>query len=227
MTWFWNNLDLVWSLSLQHVGLSIPPIVIGFVIALPLGWLAHRYRLTRGVLLSVVGLLYTIPSIALFVILPPIIGISILSAENVIIVLSIYVVALMVQTTTDALDSVDPGVKQAATAMGFSSWRRFWGVELPLAGPVLLAGLRVAAVSTVSLVTVGILVGVQSLGYLFTNGLQRGIEAEIITGILGTVVIALLIDRVLVVLGAVAMPWSRPRGARRETAFAETRAVIS
>ena len=227
MTWFWNNLDLVWSLSLQHVGLSIPPIVIGFVIALPLGWLAHRYRLTRGVLLSVVGLLYTIPSIALFVILPPIIGISILSAENVIIVLSIYVVALMVQTTTDALDSVDPGVKQAATAMGFSSWRRFWGVELPIAGPVLLAGLRVAAVSTVSLVTVGILVGVQSLGYLFTNGLQRGIEAEIITGILGTVVIALLIDRVLVVLGAVAMPWSRPRGARRETAFAETRAVIS
>ena len=227
MTWFWNNLDLVWSLSLQHVGLSIPPIVIGFVIALPLGWLAHRYRLTRGVLLSVVGLLYTIPSIALFVILPPIIGISILSAENVIIVLSIYVVALMVQTTTDALDSVDPGVKHAATAMGFSSWRRFWGVELPLAGPVLLAGLRVAAVSTVSLVTVGILGGVQSLGYLFTNGLQRGIEAEIITGILGTVVIALLIDRVLVVLGAVAMPWSRPRGARRETAFAETRAVIS
>lgn len=227
MTWFWNNLDLVWSLSLQHVGLSIPPIVIGFVIAVPLGWLAHRYRLTRGVLLSVVGLLYTIPSIALFVILPPIIGISILSAENVIIVLSIYVVAIMVQTTTDALDSVDPGVKQAATAVGFSSWRRFWGVELPLAGPVLLAGLRVAAVSTVSLVTVGILVGVQSLGYLFTNGLQRGIEAEIITGIVGTVVIALLIDRVLVVLGAVAMPWARPRRALRATASAETQAVVS
>jgi osmoprotectant transport system permease protein len=179
------------------------------------------------VLLSVVGLLYTIPSIALFVILPPIIGISILSAENVIIVLSIYVVAIMVQTTTDALDSVDPGVKQAATAVGFSSWRRFWGVELPLAGPVLLAGLRVAAVSTVSLVTVGILVGVQSLGYLFTNGLQRGIEAEIITGIVGTVVIALLIDRVLVVLGAVAMPWARPRRALRATASAETQAVVS
>jgi osmoprotectant transport system permease protein len=215
VTWFWNNLDLVWSLSLQHIALSIPPIVIGFLVAIPLGWLAHHYRVMHGLLLTVVGLLYTIPSIALLVILPPLIGIRIVSAENMIIVLSIYVVAIMVQTTADALDSVDPGVKQAATAMGFSPWRRFWGVELPLAGPVLLAGLRVAAVSTVSLVTVGILVGVQSLGYLFTNGLQRGIEAEIITGIVGTVVIALIIDRLLVLLGTVVMPWTRTAPTRR------------
>jgi len=227
MNWFLNNLDLVWSLSLQHVALSIPPIVIGFVIAIPLGWVAHRYRLTRGLLLTLVGLLYTIPSIALFMILPPIIGISILSAENVIIVLSIYVIALMVQTTTDALDAVDPGIKQAATAMGYSSWRRFWGVEFPLASPVLLAGLRVAAVSTVSLVTVGILVGVQSLGYLFTNGLQRGIEAEIITGIVGTVVIALIIDRLLVVLGHVVMPWTRPQRVQKNSVTESTEVVVS
>ncbi|MGV8969127.1 MAG: ABC transporter permease [Microbacteriaceae bacterium] len=227
MNWLWNNLDLVWSLSLDHVALSIPPIVIGFVIAIPLGWVAHRYRLTRGLLLTVVGLLYTIPSIALFVILPPIIGISILSAENVIIVLSIYVIALMVQTTTDALDSVDPEVRQAATAVGYSSWRRFWGVELPLAGPVLLAGLRVAAVSTVSLVTVGILVGVQSLGYLFTNGLQRGIEAEIITGVVGTVVIALMVDRLLVLLGKLVMPWTRPQRIPRETVTAQTEVMAA
>jgi osmoprotectant transport system permease protein len=216
MNWFLNNLDLVWSLSLQHVSLSIPPVVIGLLLAVPLGWVAHRYKLTRGILLTVVALLYTIPSIALLVILPPIIGISILSSENMIIVLSIYVVALMVQTTTDALDSVDAGITQAATAVGYSSWRRFWGVELPLAGPVLLAGLRVAAVSTVSLVTVGIFVGVQSLGYLFTNGLQRGIQAEIITGIVGTVVIALIIDRALVILGRAVMPWTRPVKARRQ-----------
>jgi osmoprotectant transport system permease protein len=227
VNWFLNNLDLVWSLSLQHVALSIPPIVIGFVIAIPLGWVAHRYRLTRGLLLTLVGLLYTIPSIALFMILPPIIGISILSAENVIIVLSIYVIALMVQTTTDALDAVDPGIKQAATAMGYSSWRRFWGVEFPLASPVLLAGLRVAAVSTVSLVTVGILVGVQSLGYLFTNGLQRGIEAEIITGIVGTVVIALIIDRLLVVLGHVVMPWTRPQRVQKNSVTESTEVVVS
>ena len=142
-------------------------------------------------------------------ILPPLIGISVLSSANVITALSIYAVALMVRSVTDTLDSVDADVKQSATAVGFSSWRRFWTVEFPLAGPVLLAGLRVVAVSTVSLVTVGIFVGVRSLGYLFTNGLQRSIPLEIVTGIVMTVVIALLFDVVLVLLGRVLMPWTR------------------
>ena len=209
MNWLWNNLDLVWGLSLEHIKLSIPPILIGFVVAIPLGWLAHRFRLTRGLLLSFVGLLYTIPSIALFVILPPILGISVLSATNVIIALSVYAIALMVRSTTDALDSVDSDVTQSATAVGYSPWGRFWRIEFPLAGPVLLAGIRVVAVSTVSLVTVGILVGVQSLGYLFTNGLQRSIPVEIGTGIVVTVVIALVFDFALVRLGRMLMPWTR------------------
>ena len=209
MNWLVNNLELVWTLSIEHVALSIPPVIIGFVIALPLGWLAHRYKLTRGILLTIVGLLYTIPSLALLVILPPLVGLSVLSSENVITALSIYAVALMVRSVTDALDSVDADVKQSATAVGFSSWRRFWTVEFPLAGPVLLAGLRVVAVSTVSLVTVAQLVGVRSLGYLFTNGLQRSIPLEILTGIVMTVVIALIFDLVLVLLGRVLMPWTR------------------
>ena len=209
MNWLVNNLELVWSLSVEHIALSIPPVIIGFVIALPLGWLAHRYKLTRGILLTIVGLLYTIPSLALLVILPPLVGLSVLSSENVITALSIYAVALMVRSVTDALDSVDADVRQSATAVGFSSWRRFWPVEFPLAGPVLLAGLRVVAVSTVSLVTVAQLVGVRSLGYLFTNGLQRSIPLEILTGIVMTVVIALLFDLVLVLLGRVLMPWTR------------------
>jgi osmoprotectant transport system permease protein len=209
VSWLWNNLDLVGELSIKHIALSIPPIIIGAVIALPLGWLAHRYRITRGALLMIAGLLYTIPSIALFVLVPPLIGISILSSANVIIGLSVYAVALMVRTTADALDSVDGDVRQSAIAMGYAPWQRFWTVELPLAGPVLVAGLRVVAVSTVSLVTVGILVGVQSLGYLFTNGLQRGIEIEIITGVVGTAVIALAIDWLLVRFGKLVMPWTR------------------
>jgi osmoprotectant transport system permease protein len=209
VNWLVNNLDLVWELSLEHIRLSIPPVIIGFLVAIPFGWLAHRYQLTRGILLTIVGLLYTIPSLALLVILPPLIGISVLSSANVITALSIYAVALMVRSVTDALDSVDADVKQSATAVGFSSWRRFWTVEFPLAGPVLLAGLRVVAVSTVSLVTVGIFVGVRSLGYLFTNGLQRSIPLEIVTGIVMTVVIALLFDLVLVLLGRVLMPWTR------------------
>jgi len=209
MNWLINNLGLVWTLSLEHVALSIPPVIVGFVVAIPLGWLAHRFRLTRGVLLTVVGLLYTIPSLALLVILPPIIGISALSATNVVVALSIYAVALMVRSTTDALDSVDSDIKQSATAVGYSAWRRFWTVEFPIAGPVLLAGLRVVAVSTVSLVTIGAFVGVRSLGSLFTDGLQRSIPLEIFTGIVVTVLIALLFDRLLVLLGRVLMPWTR------------------
>lgn len=220
MNWLWNNLDLVGTLSIEHIKLSIPPIIIGFVLAIPLGWLAHRYKLTRGLLLTVVGLLYTVPSIAILVLLPTLIGVRITSATNVIIGLSIYAIALMVRSTADALDSVDPDVKQSATAMGYSSWKRFWLVEFPLAGPVLLAGLRVVAVSTVSLVTVGILVGVQSLGYLFTNGLQRNIPLEIATGIVLTVVIALVLDLILVIIGRLVMPWTRlaKKPTRRELA---------
>ena len=209
MNWLVNNLGLVWTLSLEHIALSIPPVIVGFLVAIPLGWLAHRFRLTRGVLLTIVGLLYTIPSLALLVILPPIIGISALSATNVVVALSIYAVALMVRSTTDALDSVDADIKQSATAVGYSAWRRFWAVEFPIAGPVLLAGLRVVAVSTVSLVTIGAFVGVRSLGSLFTDGLQRSIPLEIFTGIVVTVLIALLFDRLLVLLGRVLMPWTR------------------
>ncbi|MGV8912899.1 MAG: ABC transporter permease [Rhodoglobus sp.] len=208
MTWIINNLDLIWSLTIEHVRLSILPIVLGFLISIPLGWFAYRFKLTRGILLTVAGLLYTIPSLALFVILPPLLGISFLSELNITIALTLYAVAIMARSVADALASVDPAIRQSATAVGFGGWRRFWTVDFPLAGPVVLAGLRVAAVSTVSLVTVGILIGVESLGYLFTNGFQRRIIEEIFAGVVMTVVVALLIDRGLVLLGRLLMPWT-------------------
>lgn len=211
MNWILNNLQLIADLSLQHLRLSIPPIVIGFALSIPLGWVAWRYKLTRGLILTVTGLLYTIPSIALFVVIPPVLGIPILSELNVTIALTIYAVAIMSRSVSDALDSVDADVRMSATAVGYSSWRRFWGVELPLAGPVLLAGLRVTTVSTVSLVTVGILVGVQSLGYLFTNGYERRIVEEIATGIVLTMAIALILDWLLVLLGRIVLPWAPRR----------------
>lgn len=211
MTWVINNLDLILELTLEHIRLSIVPIVLGFIIAIPLGWFAYRYRLTRGLILTLVGLLYTIPSLALFVILPPLLGIGFLSEANVLIALTIYAVAIMARSVAEALQSVDPDVRQAATAVGYSSWSRFWTVDLPLAGPVLLAGLRVVAVSTVSLLTVGIVVGVQSLGYLFTNGFQRGIVEEVLAGVVMTVIVAVLFDGALVLLGRALMPWTRVR----------------
>jgi osmoprotectant transport system permease protein len=208
MNWLVNNWTLVLELSLEHIRLSIVPIVLGFLVSIPLGWLAYRFKLTRGLLLSTAGLLYTIPSLALFVILPPLLGISFLSELNLTIALGVYVVAIMTRSVSDALGSVDPAVKQSAVAVGFSSWGRFWKVEFPLAGPVMLSGLRVAAVSTISLVTVGILIGVDSLGYLFTNGSQRRIVAEIFTGVVMVMIIALLVDTALVRIGRWLMPWN-------------------
>ncbi len=209
MDWVLDNGDLILSLTLHHLRLSVIPIVIGVLIAIPLGWLAHRFAWSQSLLLGAVGVLYTIPSLALFMLIPPLVGISVLSEANVIIALSVYAVAIMVRTASDAFASIEPAALRAATAVGYAEWGRFFSVELPLAGPVLLAGVRVVAVSTVSMVTVGVLVGVQSLGYFFTDGFQRRIIAEVATGVVMTVVIALLLDTLLVVLGRIVMPWNR------------------
>jgi len=209
VNWLGNNLDLIFDLSIEHIRLAIPPILFGFLISIPVGWLAFRFKLTRGLLLTLAGLLFTIPSLALLVILPPVLGISALSDANLTIALTIYAVAILARSVADALSSVDPAVRQSATAVGYGSWRLFWAVEFPLAGPVILAGLRVAAVSTISLVTVGILIGTESLGYLFTNGYQRGIVIEILSGVVMVVIIALVVDYLLVLLGRVLMPWTR------------------
>lgn len=214
MTWILDNLDLIARLSLEHVRQSAMPILLGLIIAIPLGWLAHRYRLTRGLLLTIAGLLYTIPSLALFAVLPTVLGIGFLSETNLVVALTIYAVAIMTRSVADALGSVDPDVRQAATAMGYGAWRRFWMVEFPLAGPVVLAGLRVTAVSTIALATVGILIGVDNLGYLFTNGLQRRIVAEVLSGVVAVMAIALIIDGLLVLVGRLLMPWALRRPVR-------------
>ncbi|WP_435735479.1 ABC transporter permease subunit [Cellulosimicrobium sp. PMB13] len=209
MTWVADNLDLIGRLTIEHLRQSAVPILLGLIVSIPAGWFAYRFRLTRGLVLTLVGLLYTIPSLALFALLPPILGISFLSEVNLIVALTIYAVAIMTRFVADALDSVDPVVRQAAVAVGYGPWRRFWQVELPLAGPVVLAGLRVTAVSTISLATVGILIGIDNLGYLFTNGYQRQIVAEILAGVVAVVVIALLVDLLLVLLGRLVLPWTR------------------
>jgi osmoprotectant transport system permease protein len=172
---------------------------------------------------TITGLLYTIPSLALLILLPSVTGwYSFTSETNLIVALTIYAVAILVRSVADGLDSVDPGVRQASTAVGYGSFRRFWAVDFPLAGPVTLAGLRVTAASTISLATVGILVGITNLGYLFTNGLQRRIIPEVLAGVVAVVVLALVVDLLLVLAGRALMPWTRrvptPR-ARRSPAI--------
>ena len=208
MDWVLDNVALIISLSLDHLRLSVIPIVMGFLVSLPLGWYAHRYAWSRGIVLTTVGLLYTVPSLALFMLLPPVLGISMVSQTNVLVALTLYAAAIMVRNAADAFASIDPAALRAATALGYAQWGRFFAVELPLAGPVLLAGLRVVAVSTVSLVTVGVLVGVPSLGYFFTDGFQRRIVPEVATGVIMTFLVAMALDAVLVLLGRILLPWS-------------------
>jgi osmoprotectant transport system permease protein len=219
VSWVLDNLDLIWGLSLDHLRQSLIAIILGFIVALPIGWAAFRYTAVRGPTLTTVGLLYTIPSLGLFAVLAAAFGIPLLSEANLIVALTIYAVAIMTRSVTDGLASVDPVIREAALAVGFGSWRRFWTVDLPLAGPVLLAGLRVTASSTISLATVGILIGVENLGYLFTNGSQRRIIAEVLAGVVAVVVIAVIIDLLLVVVGRMLMPWNRRRPTRAERAL--------
>lgn len=222
-TWIAQNLDRIADYGLAHLALSIPPIVLGLLVSVPLGWLAGKSPVSRGGILAVSGILYAIPSLPLFIVVPSLIGTRVLDPINVIVALTMYAMALLVRAVADALDAVDRDVLLFADAVGFGGARRFWTVELPLAGPTIIGGLRVVAVSTVSLVTVGSVIGVQSLGYFFLDGYQRSFPTEIIVGIIGTVVIALALDAVIVLVGRLIMPWAHrvePRRAHRSGAIA-------
>lgn len=214
MNWVIDNLDLIGALTVDHLRQSAAAIVLGFAVSVPIGWLAFHYTRLRGPVLTVIGLLYTIPSLALLPLLQ-LFGLPFLSEINLIVALAVYAVAIMTRSVTDGLASVDAVTRDAAVAVGFGTWRRFWTVDFPLAGPVVLAGLRVTAVSTISLATVGALVGATNLGYLFTNGSQRRIVAEVLAGVVAVVVVALVVDLLLVALGRALMPWTRSAAPRR------------
>lgn len=209
MQWLWDNRELVLGLSLEHVRLSAVPIIVGFIACIPLGWMANRFRVTRSIQLTLFSVLFTIPSLALFITLPSVLGTKILNPINVVVALTIYAIAIMGRGAADAFASVSKGVIQSATAVGFSATSRFWTVEFPLAGPVLLANLRVVSVTTVSLLSVGALVGNGALGYLFINGYQRDFPTEVMIGIVFTLIIAIAFDQLLVGIGKVLMPWTR------------------
>src|SRR3954471_12716137 len=140
MAWVLGNLALIRDLLLEHLGFALPPIVLGLVLAIPLGWLANRTRTGRTLTINVAGLLYTIPSLALFVLLPPLLGTRILDPVNVIVAMTVYTVALLTRTVADALASVAGSTRQAAIAMVYGSSARFGAVDLPLAVPVIAAG---------------------------------------------------------------------------------------
>lgn len=130
MTWIIDNLDLIGSLTWVHVRQSLIPLVLGLFISLPLGWIAWRAKPLRGTIVIATGLLYTIPSLALLTMLPAILGVAPYVEINLVVALTLYAIALLVRTVVDALASVDDDIRLAATAMGYSSFRRVWAVEL-------------------------------------------------------------------------------------------------
>ena len=211
MQWILDHLDDIGALALQHVYLAGVPLIIGLVLALVIGWGAVRVPWIKGAVLAVSGLLYTIPSLALFVLMPMILGTLILARVNVIVAMTVYTVALLVRTVVDGLSSVPYDVVASARAMGYKPVRRFFGVELPLAVPVIAAGLRVAAVSNVSIVSIASLIGVSQLGDLLVDGYNRAIGGELLAGIVACILLALVLDIAIRLLERALTPWRRAR----------------
>jgi osmoprotectant transport system permease protein len=208
-TYFRDNQSDVVHWTWTTIWLAALPLVVGLIIALPIGWLASRYRWTYPPLITFAGLAYTIPSLVLFLLLPGLLGTQILSPINVAVALTVYTVALLVRVVADGLSSVSTTTLSAASAMGYTNRQRLFAVQFPIAVPVIGAGLRVAAVSNVSLVSVASLLGVAQLGTLFTEGSQLNSLPPILLGLIVIIVLALLFDVVIVVGIRLLTPWQR------------------
>jgi osmoprotectant transport system permease protein len=210
--WLIANWSVIVGLTLTHLAVCVVPIVLGAVLGIVLARvIPNRWAgATRGIL----GSIYAIPSLALFVTLPIIIGTDFIGPTNVVIALTIYVIASFYFSARDAFAQVPAATRVTATALGMNARQMFFHVELPLAVPGLIAGLRVATASTLAIASIGAVVGVRNLGYLFTDGFQRKIPEEIISGILAIFVISLVLDFGLWILGRALAPWRRAAVAR-------------
>jgi osmoprotectant transport system permease protein len=207
--YLFTHLGDAWDLTLIHLWLSLVPLVLGLLIAVPLGALVQRTRGLRRFTTIVASIIFTIPSLALFVVLPLIIPTRILDEANVIVALTLYTVALLVRAVPEALDAVPPAVLDAATAVGYKPLTRILKVELPLAIPVLVASLRVVAVTNISMVSVGSVIGIGGLGTWFTEGYQADKSDQIIAGIIAIFILAIVVDTLIMLGGKLATPWVR------------------
>jgi osmoprotectant transport system permease protein len=222
MRYLIDNFSEIVGLTKTHLYLALVPLVLGLVIAIPVGALVRRVSWLRRVTVTVSSLAYTVPSLALFVIIPPLVGTSTIDPLNVIIALTVYSTALLVIAVPAALDSVSADVVDAADAVGFSPLRRTLTVDIPLAVPVFVSSLRVVVVTNIAMVSVGALIGVGGLGKLFTQGYQRDYADEIIAGIIVTLGLALIFDRLVYAIGRWSTPWTRAdaRAAKAKVAAA-------
>jgi osmoprotectant transport system permease protein len=202
-----DNSEAILAATRQHVTLTLVSVGLGLLLAVPLALLARQVRLARGAVLGLTGVVYTIPSLALFAVLTPITGIT---ATTVVIGLTGYTLLVLVRNVLAGLDGVPADVREAARGMGLGPLRLLLRVELPLALPTVLAGVRVATVSTVALVTVGVVVGNGGLGQLIFAGFNNNFfRAQILTASVLCVALALVADLLLVGLERALTPWAR------------------
>jgi osmoprotectant transport system permease protein len=218
------NWSQFWQFAGDNAFLGIVPALIGLAISVPLGIACVRWRGLYGPILSLTSIIYAIPSLALFVVLIDYTGLGYVTVS---IPLALFSLCVLVPNVVDGLRAVPAPVSQAATAMGFGALRRLVQVELPLAIPVIIAGLRIAVVSSISLASVGALIGVNSLGYFFIDGLQRDFPEEIWVALIAVIALALISDLILVGLRWLLTPWSRGRSSGGGGARRRARAVLA
>ena len=207
-SWIGDHTDDLTTLTLSHLQAALTAVLLGLVISLPLAVVAHRIRPLRGFLLGVSNVLFTIPSIAIFVLLLPVSG---LTRTTTVIGLTVYTLVVLLRNTVEGLDSVPAKTKEAAKAMGTRPLRTLLTVEFPLALPVIMAGVRIATVRSISLVSVATYIGDGGLGQLFTDGFQRDFPTPVIAGVVLTLLLAVVADALLVALQYVLTPWLRRR----------------
>ena len=206
--WVSGHTQVIRAALTQHIELTLIAVVVGLVIAVPLGLVAWRQRVLRGPIFSVTGILYTIPSLALFAILIPFTGLTLWTAE---IGLVGYTLLILIRNIVVGLDSVPAEIREAARGMGFRPLPQLWQIDIPLALPAIMAGIRIATVTTIGLVTVTALIGEGGLGSLILDGLIRDFKSPLVVGTVLSVALAVVADVSLASAQRAITPWARGR----------------
>ncbi|MGY6500012.1 MAG: ABC transporter permease [Acidimicrobiales bacterium] len=211
VSWEWisGRYDQIWDVTVSHLWLTVFAVAVGFVLSVALSAVALTWRRTYAPITWFTGFLYTIPSLALFAFLVPIMGLGFYTAQ---VALVSYTLLILIRNIVAGVDGVPDAIKEAADGMGYTPVRRFLAVDLRLATPTIIAGIRIAAVTVVGLVTITALVGTDGYGRFILDGLRRDFSTPIVLGVTLSVVLAAAIDTALVLIERALTPWSRRRG---------------
>lgn len=209
--WVRDNQGQIWEQTVEHLQLTLIAVGIGFLIAMVLSLVGIRFRGLYGPITGFAGILYTVPSLALFAFFVPITGLSMMTAE---IGLVSYTLLILIRNITSGLDAVPPAVREAARGLGYRQPRLFWEVELPLAVPSIVAGLRIATVTVIGLVTVTSIISLGGLGLFILDGLRRDFLTPLVVGTVLTVLLAVALDAALLLAERWLTPATRARAGR-------------